>query len=174
MRLFGMKNLLVKINSALRNTRQIWSIKASQVIDVGAAQGKWSTMCYIIRQTASYVLIEPLEENLAPFHKMLASKDNWRQVAAAAGAESNEVINAVTEDQDGSAVSDGTTPLQQGAVPVVSLDEICPRKTPFLLKPDLHGCEIPTVGAASRLLNRTMMIIVAAYGHRISSQAAYC
>jgi len=156
---------------ALKNARDLWGITPRHVLDIGAAQGKWSVMCSGVWPSANYVLVEPLEENLAPISEMIASRKNWHHVAAAAGAESGEVIFSVTEDLDGSAVYDEKLGLEKRTVPLVSLDEICPEEGPYLLKLDTHGFEIPILKGSTSLLERTELIIVEAYGHQITANS---
>jgi FkbM family methyltransferase len=159
------------MHAALVTARDQWGIQPRMVIDVGAAQGKWSLMCEGIWPTAGFMLVEPLQENLESLAMLANSKPAWRHVAAAAGAAHGQVEFAVAPDLDGSGVYDRDRGFDTRTVPVVPLDSLLDHSDDCLLKLDTHGYEVPILEGSSELLKHVTLLVVEAYGQRLTSQS---
>jgi FkbM family methyltransferase len=155
--------------SSLVNARDRWGVRPSCVIDVGAAQGRWSLACAGVWPDADYLLVEPLAENLEALARLAAERQGWKHVAAAAGETAGEVAFSVSPDLDGSAVYDDSRGLPQRMVPVVTLDSLRPAAGEILLKLDTHGYELPILAGAVELLHQCSLLVIEAYGQRITS-----
>ena len=159
------------MHDALVNARDRWEIRPRTVIDVGAAQGKWSLLCEGIWPSAEYLLVEPLEENREPLAMLAKSRPGWRHVAAAAGAAGGEVEFAVAPDLDGSGVYDKGQGLETRTVPVVALHSLVDHSDDCLLKLDTHGYEVPILKGSSGLLDQATLLVIEAYGQRLTSRS---
>lgn len=157
--------------AALVKARDRWGIRPECVIDVGAASGRWSLSCEEVWPAAAYRLVEPLEEDRATLAALTANRPGWRHVAAAAGAAPGEVAFSVAPDLDGSAVYGPECGFEQRMVPVITLDSLDVPAGDCLLKLDTHGYEVPIFEGASRLLGQVTLLIVEAYGQRITADS---
>lgn len=165
------KGLRGEMSATLLKARDLWGINPACVIDVGAASGKWSLCCETIWPDAAYRLVEPLEEDRPILESILSSRPSWTHIQAAAGAVSGEVAFSVSPDLDGSAVYGAECGLQQRVVPLTTLDDIDLPDGDCLLKLDTHGYEVPIFDGAAHLLGRVTLLIVEAYGQRLTADS---
>jgi FkbM family methyltransferase len=168
---FKKRGMQGEMSTVLLKARDLWAINPACVIDVGAASGKWSLCCETIWPDAAYRLVEPLEEDRAILEKVISSRPRWTHIQAAAGAVSGEVAFSVSPDLDGSAVYGSECGLQQRMVPVTTLDNIDMPEGDCLLKLDTHGYEVPIFEGATQLLGQVKLLIVEAYGQRITADS---
>jgi FkbM family methyltransferase len=161
---------LNEMTRSLTHARDLWGIDPACVVDIGAAQGKWSLRCADVWPAANYVLVEPLKENGPPIAELIASRPGWRHVAAAAGAEAGEIVFSVAAELDSSGVYEGGG-FERRNVPVVALDSLDYTIGDCVLKLDTHGYEVPILEGATGLLKRTTLLIVEVYGQRITSRS---
>lgn len=159
------------MSAALLKARDRWAIQPACVIDVGAASGKWSLCCEEVWPESAYRLVEPLEEDRAALAALISSRPRWAHIQAAAGAVPGEVAFSVSPDLDGSAVYGPDCGFQQRMVPVTTLDRIDVPEGDCLLKLDTHGYEVPIFEGAAKLLGRVTLLIVEAYGQRITADS---
>ena len=150
----------------LETARDLWRIRPDFVIDVGAAEGKWSGRCAAVWPSASYMLVEPLAEHAATL-TALAAANGWRYEAFVAGERDGTVEFTITDDLDGSGVY-SDQPGEKRKVDVRALDSVAPDGGRGLLKLDTHGYEVPILDGAARLLDRIDLAVIEVYGHRIS------
>lgn len=142
----------------------------STMIDVGAATGTWTRRALRCFPDARYVLIDPLEERRAALEALRDEFPNIDFTIAAAGAEPGETLLNVSEDLDGSGISDQPDRAAR-RVPVTTLDaevrqRACPG--PFGIKLDTHGFELPILAGASTCLARTNLLIIEAYNFQLT------
>jgi FkbM family methyltransferase len=150
----------------LQRARDRWDIRPEFVIDVGAAEGKWSGGCAEIWPDSKYILVEPLEEQRAALEK-LTNRPNWEWKKGVAGAAVGTIDFAVTDDLDGSGVYQRDC-FPKRKIDVIPLDSLLPLEGEGLLKLDTHGFEVPIFEGATRLLPQLQMLVVEVYGHKIS------
>ncbi|MCH8474643.1 MAG: FkbM family methyltransferase [Opitutales bacterium] len=156
---------------ALEKARDSWGVFPQSVVDVGAANGKWSLRCAKIWPDAEYILIEPLEENLAPLAAIIDKRTSWKHVCAAAGKCAGEIEFSVTPDLDGSGFYEDRADFAKRKVQVIALDDIPTKSGDCLLKLDTHGYEVPIFEGAKNLLKRTSLLVVEVYGQKLTPQS---
>lgn len=156
------------MSQSLAKARDLWGIRPSCVIDVGAASGKWSLCCERVFPEATYHLIEPLEEDRPLLETILAARPGWTHIPAAAGDKAGTVSFSIAPDLDGSAIYGADSGYPQRIVPVITLDSLDLPAGDCLLKLDTHGYEIPIFEGAPKVLRRATLLIVEVYGQRIA------
>lgn len=166
MRLFRKKPKPDEMSLTLALARDAWGISPDFVIDVGAAEGKWSRLCSGIWPDASFILIEPLVEH-EPTLQELAARERWRYERFVAGEGPGFVDFTITNDLDGSGVYDSGGPDTR-RIEVRALDTVMPDSGRGVLKLDTHGYEVPILNGAAALLERIDLAVIEVYGHRIS------
>jgi len=166
MGLFRKKSKPDEMFVTLGQARDLWGLSPDFVIDVGAAEGKWSTRCAGIWPHASFTLVEPLKEHYSTL-RQLAMRHGWRYESFVAGEGPGFVDFSITEDLDGSGVY-GNGGAETRHIEVRALDSIMPATGRGLLKLDTHGYEEPILIGASSLLERIDLAVIEVYGHRIS------
>lgn len=170
-RLSGSGNLTPStMNGGLARARER-KHRPATVIDVGAAEGKWSLQAMEFWPEAEYLLVEPLEERRKQLERLAGTHRNVHIVNAAAGAEAGEVDFFVTDDLDGSGIADNGTGAVAHKVAVVSVDEVIRHlqlKPPYLLKLDTHGYEAPILRGAADTLRHSELLIIECYGFHVA------
>jgi len=158
------------MNGALNRLKKL-RIDPNTIIDVGAAAGNWTRLALAHWPSASYHLIEPLQEQAVSLNdlKLKYSRLNWHQ--GVAGNETSIVKFSVSNDLDGSGVY-GNDAENVREVPVFKIDDILKNvEGPFLIKLDTHGYEIPIIEGASVVLAKTEVLIIEVYGFHVSPTA---
>lgn len=141
------------------------------IIDIGAAQGKWTEKAMQVWQQSNYVLFEPLAEREQELKRLSSQHPNVKIVNAGAGKEKSVIDFFVTNDLDGSGVADNGTNAEHRTISITTVDdEINQLKLPgpYLLKLDTHGYEVAIFEGASNTLKQTELIIVECYGFQIA------
>lgn len=143
----------------------------SGIIDVGAASGSWTRQAIQHWPSASFYLIEPLEEQQQKLQKLKETHSNLTVYSGVAGKEAGFVNFSVTDDLDGSGVyGDEMKNVRQ--LPVIKIDDILQsHHGPVLIKLDTHGYEIPILEGAIETLKRTDALIIEVYGFYVSPTA---
>jgi len=159
--------------AGLKRSRQRGLVPRT-IIDVGAAEGRWTQEARTIWSESEYVLFEPLEERAPVLDAMAAQYANTHVVKAGAGREKAVIDFFVTDDLDGSGVADNGTNARRRRIDITTVDEEIARlglKGPYLLKLDTHGYEVPIFEGATRVLRETELIVVECYGFQIAPQS---
>lgn len=138
------------------------------IIDVGAAKGDWTNLARKVWPDANFVLIEPLREQIKQIPDGLKANKKISIIEAVAGEEEGSAHLTITNDLDGSGIyEEGTGHHRE--VKKVPLDAIIDiSQSPFLLKLDTHGYEIPIFKGAKKTLEHSVAIIVEVYGFQVS------
>jgi len=140
------------------------------VVDIGASTGIWSERLMRHFPSCRYLLIEAQAAHEPGLRAWCERHANAQYVLAAAGERPGKVFFERGDDPFGGRAS--TTPgIGQVEVPVVTLDaELKARKlpSPYLLKFDTHGFELPILKGAAATLAGTEVIIMECYNFRIS------
>lgn len=125
------------------------------VVDVGAANGSWTRECRTIFPDATYLLVDPLEENAAALRHLAASDPSRTHVwQGALGAAPGELSFNVHGDQS-SFLPSAEFKGQPRVVPVRRLDALVAElglKGPMLLKADVQGYELEVLKGATQCL----------------------
>jgi FkbM family methyltransferase len=138
------------------------------IIDIGAAQGKWTANGLKFWPNAKYELVEPLKENEGHLTELKKVHKNINFHLAVAGESTGETWLVVSPDLDGSGVYGGSS-LNSRKVPIVKVDDIVKGTNgSILLKLDTHGYELPILKGSEDTLKRTSLLVIEVYGFRIS------
>lgn len=156
---------------ALKRSRDFHHVNPATIIDIGAAEGTWTSKALNIWTTPDYVLFEPLQEREKVLMDFKQTHKNIHLVNKAAGDSSKEIDFYVTADLDGSGISDNGTDASVRKITVTTIDkEIDDLKLngPFILKLDTHGYEVPIIEGSEKTLKNTQLLIIECYGFNIT------
>jgi FkbM family methyltransferase len=132
------------------------------IIDVGAAQGKWTGEFLGLFPAAEFLLVEPLPENKMILEALSSAHPrvrNWPGVAGASWGETRLVSSGDQSSLFAGSEFDGAIVT----VPVARLDDLVTRvafKGDFLLKIDVQGSEMMVLEGALGILPRCKAILV--------------
>lgn len=140
------------------------------VIDIGASNGQWSRVARRVFPEASYFLIEARAEHEAALQEYQKRNPRTEYVIAAAGDTVGEIYFDATDLYSGQA---SHTPYAENniVVPVTTIDTQAREKklaSPFLLKLDTHGFEVPIFEGARETLAQTALIVVETYNFNLT------
>jgi FkbM family methyltransferase len=142
------------------------------VVDVGASDGRWSSMFMKTYPMCNYLLVEAQPTHREAIEQFCRTQKNAQFVLAAAGDAVGQVNFDVSDAFVGQAVR-----LQSSSkniiVPMTTIDyEIQARGLPgpYLIKLDTHGFEVPILKGAQDVLGKTEVIIMECYNFRISPE----
>ena len=147
------------------------NIDPKTIIDLGAAQGRWSLEALQCWPDAQYMLVEPLSERQTELMRLQQEHKNFHIVNAAAGSCKGTVNFLVSDDLDGSGIYDNSDSVKTRQVNVAAIDDEVIRlglRPPFMIKFDTHGFEGPILEGARNTLNYTELIVMECYAFRIS------
>lgn len=142
------------------------------VIDIGASDGRWSASAMAVFPECDYFLIEAQSVHEKRLEKFCKAHKNTSFVLAAAGERCGKIYFDVSDPLGGQA-SYSPYPSNNREVPVTTVDEeVHNRKlcSPFLIKFDTHGFEIPILKGAKETLKSTEVIIMECYNYKISEE----
>lgn len=142
------------------------------VIDLGAAQGRWSLSAIELWPNAEYLLFEPLEERKSELEALLLKYSNFHFIPAAGGREKGEINFYIASDLDGSGIAHEAPAnnVSIRKVRVTSVDDEVRRhqlKGPYLVKLDTHGFEVPILEGCSGILQEVSVFVIECYGFQI-------
>jgi len=148
-------------------------LEINTVIDVGASDGRWSRMCMNFLPKAKYLLIEAQEAHQAGLDKLKAENKNVDYALAAAGGKEGKIYF------DNSGLFGGLaseTPFENNCieVPVITIDGEVERlqlQSPYLIKLDTHGFEIPILEGAMKTLKDAELIIIETYNYKLTNDS---
>jgi FkbM family methyltransferase len=136
------------------------------VIDVGAAYGDWTRACQTVFPSATFLLVEPLEE-FAPFlRRVEADLPSVSWVAAAAASEAGSEQLRVHPDLVGSSLlteAQESADVEPRSVRTATVDALVREhdaSPPFLLKVDVQGNELDVLAGATQTLAEASLVIL--------------
>jgi len=140
------------------------------IIDVGASDGHWTRMALKHYPKRKYFLIDARAEHESAL-QALSQEKGIRYEIAAAGDTIGQINFHVTEDLFGGVAShEQFVQGENRTVPVVTLDE-CIRKyhlqSPYIIKLDTHGFEIPILEGAGYALQHADALVIEVYNFNI-------
>lgn len=142
------------------------------VIDVGASNGRWSAFAAQLFPSATLFLVEAQSVHEADLKTFCAADPLHRSyLLAAAGNIDGETHFDAADPLGGVATSEysGSADI---VVPMVALDNEVKRRglqSPFLLKLDTHGFEVPILEGFSSSLEHASLVVVEAYNFQIAN-----
>jgi FkbM family methyltransferase len=153
---------------------QSLGIQPGTIIDLGAAEGRWTQLAREVFTNSQFLLCEPLPQRKAVLEE-LASKSNSKLHFSpiVIGESTAPVWFDVSSDLDGSGVYGGKSG-NAVLLPQNTLDNVLLEKSfdrPFLIKFDTHGFETQILSGASHTLEATDAIVMECYLHRVSPTA---
>lgn len=143
------------------------------VIDVGASDGRWSLVAKKYFPQAFYFLIEARQEHEAALQKFKSKDQNLDYLIAAAGDKVGKCYFD-TSDLFGGLASHNPFDRNCITVPITTIDiEVQTRKllSPFLIKLDTHGFEVPILEGASQTLENSELVIIEAYNFQLTNDS---
>lgn len=142
------------------------------VLDIGASDGRWTKMAMEAFPQQRYLLIEAQPVHQAALARLAEGHANVEVVMAAAGECRGEVYFDSSDPFGGQASTNPDASTHLTKLPVTTLDhEVFARNlpSPFLIKFDTHGFELPILNGAARVLEQTAVIIMECYNFEIGS-----
>lgn len=150
------------------------NLQVQTVLDVGASNGSWSKECMTHFPDASYVLFEPQPVHCSALGSFAeACRQKVVIVNKAVGAVEGETYFDATDPFGGALLSSGEGD-KTIKVPLTTIDTCVSQHQmdgPFLIKLDTHGFERSILNGAAKALERTGILIIEAYNHRITDEA---
>lgn len=144
------------------------NIQPTSVIDVGAAFGSWSTVCFEVFPHAAYCLIEPLSEYENALQQTVANIPHATYHLTAISSDEQKKTFFIHSDLVGSSFKEECEPhtqqtTQQRTVPCRTIDGLCEQERltgPYLLKLDIQGAELDALAGAQKTLQATQAIVL--------------
>jgi FkbM family methyltransferase len=147
---------------ALRRLKGL-GVDPKQIVDVGAAEGLWTSECLEVLPEARYLMIDPLEENRAALERARGSNPNISIWTGALGAQAGTLALRASGDQssflEGPMTAGGT--IRQ--VSVRTLDSFLGSELvgpPDFIKADVQGYEIEVLKGAQRCLEAAQLLLL--------------
>ena len=168
---FDQDSMLVGIHRA-----KMLNINPTTIIDVGAAEGKWTLSTMEVWPESQYVLVEPLEERKQELQQLTIQHKNTHLVPAGAGAKKSTIDFFVTKDLDGSGIADNGTGARKVTIEITTIDDEVSRlglPGPYCINLDTHGFEVPIFEGAENTLQQTELLIIECYGFQIAPNHFY-
>lgn len=140
------------------------------VVDVGAAQGLWTTDVGLRAfPRASALLLEAQDVHRDALQALAARDSRVRYVMAAAGDRQGVTYFEANDPFGGVALAE---PCEHNCieVPMTTVDDsarAAGMHGPYLLKLDTHGFELPIFRGATEVLSQTALVVVEAYNFRL-------
>jgi FkbM family methyltransferase len=168
----GLTRDTLSLQSALKRCRRR-GLDIGTVIDIGASNGVWSLKARKFFPNADFFLVEAQGDHEPGLKKLKEQYAGIDYIIAAAGDRDGEIYFDASDLFGGVA---SHTPLEQNSVtmPVRSLDSLINERkltSPFLLKLDTHGFEVPIFEGAKKTLEQTALIIVETYNFKLTSDS---
>lgn len=155
----------ISIQGALSQIKKHYNFSPRTIVDVGAAFGEWSRICYQIFPKARYLLFEPLNEYQQVLKKFADCHKNIKYIQSAVGSKNSQVNINVHKDLVGSSIlEEANSPFsadQPRKISMITLDKaIKGFKGPYLIKIDVQGLELEVLLGAKKILESIEYIIL--------------
>jgi FkbM family methyltransferase len=162
----------LSLRSALKRCRRR-GLDIGTVIDIGASNGVWSLKALKFFPDADFFLVEAQDAHQQALQRAKAKNARLDYIISAAGNYDGEIYFDASDPFGGVA---SNFPLENDyiEVPVTTIDTLVQKKrlrSPFLLKLDTHGFEVPIFVGARETLRQTALIIVETYNFKLTSDS---
>lgn len=140
-------------------------IRPSQIIDIGASDGKWTRDCLKVFPDAKYFLVDPLEENSIFLQELQCECSQVKAWTGALGAKSGKLCLNVHADQSSFLKSEYSKNNAYGTrlVEVQTLDAFLGSGTieaPDMIKADVQGYEMEVLKGAEKCLESAELLLL--------------
>jgi FkbM family methyltransferase len=143
-------------------------LHCTQIADIGANAGHWSSMASAIFTDAAFCMIEPQEEMRTHLEALCAKNTNMQYHLAAAGPMEGKMVLTLWDDLLGSSLlpAADAQALQLGKqreVPIITIDGMLAKgrlKMPQLIKLDIQGYELEALKGAENTFGHTEAYIL--------------
>lgn len=162
------------MDGGLFRSCQMRGISPGTIIDVGAAEGKWSLLAKEYWKESNFVLFEPLEERKSVLEDICNLNPSFYFINKGAGESKGTTDFYVTNDLDGSGISDNNSNTIRRTINLTSIDEEVVNLNldgPYIIKLDTHGYEVPILEGSKQVLKNTQLLIIECYGFRLSDNS---
>lgn len=158
------------LNTLYRVKRQ--GIRPSQIIDIGASDGKWTRDCLKVFPDAKYFLVDPLEKNSVLLNKLHQTKPQVKVWQGALGPRHGQLDLYIHGDQSSFFASEysQSNEMSTRTVKVRTLDSFMEDSTiqqPDMIKADVQGFEIEVLKGAEKCLENTELLLLEVSYRRI-------
>jgi FkbM family methyltransferase len=156
------------MRSALQLLAQI-GVEPATIADVGASDGRWSTVARGVFPTAELVLFEPQPVHAPALERFQRDHAAARIIRSAVGG--SEGMSAFDAADPWAGVLEEQPTESSITVPVVTLDgALAEARPPFLVKLDTHGVEAAILAGAESTLGQSVAWIIEVYNQRITPE----
>jgi FkbM family methyltransferase len=145
------------------------------LIDIGAADGSWSSNFNKNFPNVSILAIEPLIERIPILKRKFLKYGTKFIISNCIAGENDFEFNTlnVSKDLDGSTV-DGTDEGESRSIVTRSIDSLINEHNlngKYIIKFDTHGFELPILNGMENTLKQTELIIMECYNFQITKNA---
>jgi FkbM family methyltransferase len=152
---------------------QSHQIEIKSLIDVGASNGSWSKTFARYFPKRHHLLIDANELHVPELTKACQENENWLfALAAVAGA--NEELYFDASDPLGGHLSRHLHTENYRPCKSTTIDDLLdqhPLPSPFMIKLDTHGVEIPILNGSIKALKQTNALAIEAYNFSFGEPA---
>jgi len=134
-----------------------------QIVDVGASNGQWTRECLEIFPNANYLLVDPLEENVASLKALQAEQKSVQFWHGALGSMPGWLPMHVHGDQSSFLVSEYASSGHERSVEIRTLDSFLGnelKSPPDLIKADVQGYEVEVLKGAERCMTAAEVLLL--------------
>ncbi len=149
-------------------------VEIATIVDVGASDGHWTTMCREVFPAARAVLLDVNEVHRPALERYCAAHPDTSFAIAAVGPEPRELWFERSEDPYGGRVHGTRLSKNWLPIPGTTIDhEVAARGLPgpYLIKLDTHGYEIPILLGATKALEQAALVVIECYAFRIADDS---
>lgn len=133
------------------------------VVDVGASDGRWSEMASAVWPRSDYLLVEANPTFETALRRTCAKNSRFSYKMVLAAASAGEASCKFHDDNPYQGVDFGTGPGAR-LVPTATIDELVQGfPSPYLVKLDVHGQELPILQGATKVLADACAVVVEVY-----------
>jgi len=147
--------------------------RINTIIDVGAAEGKWSADASYIWPHSHFLLIEANDHHVPALeHCKKQAPDRIEYILAAASDHTGTTSFFTSQDPLGGGVWTGPREAYP-EVPAITIDDAIAQRhlpDPFLIKLDTHGHELEILSGATATLARTGVLVIETYFFRFGKR----
>jgi FkbM family methyltransferase len=144
--------------------------RISRIVDIGASDGKWTRECAKVFPGASYLLIDPLDENEPALRALCGQNPHYHYWMGALGAKSGQLELHVHGDQS-SAFSSKEYGAIIRTVAMSTLDTLLAENLlggiPDFIKLDVQGDELAVLAGAEEALKVASLVLIEVSFQRI-------
>jgi FkbM family methyltransferase len=160
------------LDHALRRLRG-HQIPINSLIDVGASNGIWSKKFARYFPDRHHLLLEANQIHAEALDRVCRANSNWVYRMSAVGPTNGTLFFDGSDPLGGHVSAIAHTPNYK-PFPVNTLDRLLeenPLPTPYMIKLDVHGVEIPILNAAVETLKQTNALVIEAYNFKFGDPA---